>query len=70
MRKNRHVWTTVLAVSIVAIATLTLVGCKKDSEQPEGDHPAKVEEAAKAEHPTATEQPAKSEHPTSEHPAK
>lgn len=44
---------------IVAVASLSLAGCKEKKEHPEGEHPSK--EAASEEHPAG-------EHPKGEHP--
>lgn len=46
-------------VTIVAVASFCLTGCKKKSEHPTGEHPSK--EAASEEHPAG-------EHPAGEHP--
>jgi hypothetical protein len=53
---------------IVMVASLGLVGCKKNHEHPTGDHPTKkTDEHPNKEHPNS-EHP-NSEHPKSEHPA-
>jgi len=66
MKKLRQVLVLLLTVSVIS---LSLTGCKGDSEQPSGEHPSS--EHPSSEHPSAEDSPnapPAGEHPSGEHP--